>query len=203
MDLQRYNERHDLVLSTIFKTIKPLLPKSVSSTVDLDDKYTFPSHIVSTDLRPDMVRWDDTKRCVCLTLCFDTLFHDTATRKESKYLDLTSTLQQAGYNAKLITVEVGSRGLPNAQGFMRLKEELSLTTAQLNDLMVRSARQAIIGSHKVWCTRNRRNILSCLFVCSSRVYMYFVLLYVIFILRLHLAVIPGNCAAQSSCAQTT
>ncbi len=42
-DLRRYNERHDVTLSTIFETIKPLFLKSVSNTVDLDDKYTFNS----------------------------------------------------------------------------------------------------------------------------------------------------------------
>ena len=46
------------------------------------------------------------------TVCYDTLFHETASRKEDKYLDLLSAIHNAGYNAgynaKLITVEVGS-----------------------------------------------------------------------------------------------
>ena len=49
-------------------------------------------------------------------------------------------VQQTGYRASLITLEVGSRGLPNMDGFRRLKQELKLTTSQLTDLMVKAAR---------------------------------------------------------------
>ena len=140
------------------QSITQHLPKSASSTIDPGDKYAFPTHIVSTDLRPDIVWWDDTCRSVCLvelTVCFDTLSQDAVTRKESNYLDLLSAVQQTGYRASLITLEVGSRGLPNIDGFRRLKQELKLTTSQLTDLMVKAARQAIIGSYNIWCSRNR------------------------------------------------
>ena len=158
LDLRRYNIRHDLVLTALYESITQHLPKSASSTIDLGDKYAFPTPIVSTDLRPDIVWWDDTCRSVCLverTVCFDTLSQGAATRKESKYLDLLSAVQQTGHRASLITLEVGSRGLPNMDGFRWLKQELKLTTSQLTDLMVKAARQAIIGSYNIWCNRNR------------------------------------------------
>ena len=60
-------------------------------------------------------------------MCYDTLFHEAVTWKEDKYLDLLSAIRKAGYNAKLITVEVGSRGLPNMCGFDKLRKELKLT----------------------------------------------------------------------------
>ena len=83
MDLRRYNTRHDSVLTALYESIIQHLPKSASSTIDLGDKYAFPTHIVSTDLRPDIVWWDDTCRSVCLaelTVCFDTLSQDAAMR---------------------------------------------------------------------------------------------------------------------------
>ena len=83
-------------------------------------------------------------------MCYDTLFHETASRKEDKYLDLLSAIHNAGYNAKLITVEVGSRGLPNMSGFENLRKELKLTKTQTHDLMVQAAMRAMLGL----CSRN-------------------------------------------------
>ena len=71
---------------------------------------------MSTDLRPDIDWWNDQDWSVCLVevmVCYDTLFHEAATWEEDKYLDLVSAIRNAGYNTKLITVGVGSRGLPN------------------------------------------------------------------------------------------
>ena len=158
LELRRYNERHDSVLTVLYDTIAKHLPATSSCTVDLANQYSFPSHIVPTDLRPDIVWWDDTNKSVCLmelTVCFDTLFHEAAGRKESKYLELLSTIKGAGYSAKLITVEVGSRGLPNIPGFEKLKHKLKLTNTQTSDLMVKTAEKAIIGSFSIWCCRNR------------------------------------------------
>ena len=50
LNLRRYNNRHDHVLSTIASTIKKHLPSTVSMTTDLSEGYSFPSHIVQTDL---------------------------------------------------------------------------------------------------------------------------------------------------------
>ena len=113
---------------------------------------------MTTELRPDIVWWDDTNKSVCLvelTVCFDTLLHEAADRKENKYLELLSTIKEAGYRATLVTVEVGSRGLPNILGFEKLKHKLKLTSAQTSDFMVEAAKKAIIGSFSIWCRRNR------------------------------------------------
>ena len=158
LELRRYNERHDSVLTVLYDTITQHLPTTSSCTVDLANQYSFPSHIVATELRPDIVWWDDTNKSVCLvelTVCFDTLLHEAADRKESKYLELLSTIKEAGYRATLVTVEVGSRGLPNILGFEKLKHELKLTSTQTSDFMVEAAKKAIIGSFSIWCRRNR------------------------------------------------
>ena len=55
---RRYNSRHDAVLQEISLILRKYLPPPVQFTVDLGS-YNFPQHIVSTDLRPDIVWWDD------------------------------------------------------------------------------------------------------------------------------------------------
>ena len=88
-------------------------------------------------------------------MCYDTLFHDAVARKEEKYHDLLSAIRNAGYKATLITVEVGSRGLPNMCGFENLRKELKLTKTQTHVLMVQAAKRAMLGSFSIWCSRNR------------------------------------------------
>jgi len=112
----------------------------------------------STNIRPDIVWWNDNDQSVCLvelTVCYDTLFQEAATRKEHKYLDLLSAIRKAGYKADLITIEVGSRGLPNMCEFEKLsKEQLKLTKSQTRDLMVQAGR-AMLGSFNIWCSRKQ------------------------------------------------
>ena len=86
LNLRHYNDRHGSVLTVLYATISQYLPESVSSTVDLDNQYVFPSHIVSTDLRPDIVWWSDKDQSVCLmelTVFYDTLFHEARPRRKT------------------------------------------------------------------------------------------------------------------------
>ena len=74
---QRYNTRHDAILEVIATTISAHLQPSERISSDLTN-YTFPQHITSTTLRPDIVLWDDTKRQLLLlelTVCFETSFN--------------------------------------------------------------------------------------------------------------------------------
>ena len=64
LELRRYNERHDAVLSELHQRIKEYLPPSITSIVDLED-YQFPQHIAHTDLRPDIVCWDENQKRLC------------------------------------------------------------------------------------------------------------------------------------------
>ena len=83
--------------------------------------------IASTDLRPDIVWWEDNPkklRLVELTVPFEMGFKDAAERKEASYEDLVYRAKQAGYDSHLITIEVGSQGVPHTAGFCRLKQEL-------------------------------------------------------------------------------
>ena len=75
LELGRYNKRHDAVLQVIADVVKEAIPTTASISVDLDNQYKFPSHITNTDLRPDIVWWDDDAKTVTLlelTVPYDT-----------------------------------------------------------------------------------------------------------------------------------
>ncbi len=78
-----------------------------------------------TDLRPDIVCWNDDKKTITiveLTVCFETSYKAAVTRKEDRYLDLILDAKRAGYSPTQITLEMGSRGLPNMDGFQKLRD---------------------------------------------------------------------------------
>ena len=80
---------------------------------------------------------------------------EAAQRKEAKYGELVSTVRKAGYHANLITLEVGSRALPHMPEFYKLELELGLSRKSTRALMIESAKEALIGSFKIWCSRNK------------------------------------------------
>jgi len=101
---EREREREDLVLGEIADAIRQKLPPSAGFSVDLKDNYSFPLHIASTDLRPDIVWWEDNPKklqLVELMVPFETGFKDAAE-------DLVHRAKQAGYNSHLITIIEGT-----------------------------------------------------------------------------------------------
>ena len=158
LHLRRYNERHDRVLTELHNFIRQHLPPSISVTSDLED-YHFPHHIVVTDLRPDIVCWDDSEKrmwLIELTIPYETGFQAAADRKLEKYLDLQDSVERAGYKSNIITIEVGSRGLVNPIGFTHLAEAFNIANTQLKGLYVTLSKEAILGSHSIWCCRNKQ-----------------------------------------------
>ena len=158
---RRYNERHDEVLRSIANAVKKKLPTTTNFTADLETTYCFPLHIAATDLRPDMVWWDDSQKQLWLaelTVCFETSFEEARERKETKYSELVAAIEQAGYNTSLITLEVGSRGVPHLPGFTTLAHELAISQRDLSSLLHQCCQAAITGSYKIWCARNRLNL---------------------------------------------
>ena len=86
-------------------------------------------HIVSMDLHPDIVWWDDYQTSLVLmelTISYETKFDDAAERKEVKYEELITGAQASGYDAELIMLEVGSRGVINPAGFKHLRQTLNI-----------------------------------------------------------------------------
>ena len=97
-DARWYNHRHDLVLQAIAAAVRAQLSPTAILTADLSD-YNFPLHIVPTDLRPDLVWWDEvckSLRLAELTVCFETNFAEAAQRKTAKYLGLVEQARTKG-----------------------------------------------------------------------------------------------------------
>ena len=81
-DNRRFNIHHDAVLRELVAFVSAYLHPSAKLTTDLGS-YSFPQHIVTTDLRPDVVWWEDESRKICLlelTICFETSFAEAAER---------------------------------------------------------------------------------------------------------------------------
>lgn len=81
--------------------------------VDLEQQLKFPNHIVTTTLRPDVVLLSEsTKQVVLLelTVPWEDRLEEAFERKLAKYEGLVSECRQAGWRARCLPIEVGSRG---------------------------------------------------------------------------------------------
>ena len=90
--------------------IQDHLAFSTSMTVDLSDGYSFPTHIAATDLRPDIMWWNDDQKTITLVelmVCFKTFYEAAIMAIEDRYHDLIAETLKAGYTSTLITVETG------------------------------------------------------------------------------------------------
>ena len=152
--LRRYNKRHDRILDLIN------LPATFHFTVDLTDHtYRFPCHITITTLRPDLVLWSDSSRqlyIVELTICYETGFTEAAERKMRRYLDMAEDAQRQGYHAKIIPIQMGSRGVVQDTGLEELRgclKPISQRTWQA--FLTKLASATIEESHRIWCDRNK------------------------------------------------
>ena len=141
LQLRRYNVRHDAILTAIEQGIRPYLSEDDCLVADLPrfQPYTFPPHIAHTDLRPDLVLWNNREKTVCLvelTICYDTRFEEAHTYKANKYADLVEQIAATHFIPDLITLEVGSRGPLNSTGFDNLRAHISLPQKQWNALLI-------------------------------------------------------------------
>ena len=125
-----------------------------------DTEYSFPQHIVTTDLRPGLVIWNDTSKSIIiteLTIAFETAFEHAHERKRFKYSNLERRCQRNGFNAKLITVEVGSRGFINTASFDSLYNVVRVNKKERKELEMKVIRSCILRSYDFWCKRNWEN----------------------------------------------
>ena len=127
---------------------------------DLDNQYQFPPALAPTDLRPDLVAYsDETKSAMIveLTVCFKTNFQEARARKEGKYSELVEEVEQNGFVVDMITLEVGSRGFVNFDGFRNLRDAVGASQRELQELLLSVASSAIKGSFAIWTSRNHAN----------------------------------------------
>jgi hypothetical protein len=93
-----------------------------------------------------LVRWNEAHKSLILaelTVCFETNFEEAAQRKSAKYVYLVEQAQARGYKAELITLQVGSRGVPDLPGFQKLSQSLSLPSKALVKLLEDVSRLAL------------------------------------------------------------
>ena len=158
MQLRRYSKRHDAVLQVIGNFIRAHLPSQFSISIDTpSEDYSFPHHITPTNLRPDIVWWNDQQRVLWLlelTISYEPQVADARERKKAKYHHLVEAGRAAGYQSKLITVEVGSRGMLGNGDLDELKEAIKAPRKEFTDLSLRTIRTAIMGSFSIWGSRN-------------------------------------------------
>ena len=141
--------------------------KDYNITVDLPTKeYRSPHHLCPTDLKPDLVIWNDAKRSVFhieLTCPFEENFVDTAFRKEARYHDLANTAASDGVQCTIWPVQVGSRGMVDRDSFSALKlvKFLDSPRSSVADLYCSMSGLALRESYTVWCSHNRLSDSSC------------------------------------------
>ena len=59
-----------------------------------------------------------------------------------------------GFRTTVLTLEVGSRGVPNVRGFRSLKELLNMSSKDCSSLLKQCITRAIEGSFTIWTERN-------------------------------------------------
>ena len=79
-----------------------------------NNKIVFPPHIYPTSERPDIVIWSRMSRKVILlelTCCAEEGVKAAQLRKQVRYHELVENINATNWNASLLTIEVGARGL--------------------------------------------------------------------------------------------
>ena len=146
------------MLQVIGNFIRAHLPSQFSISIDTpSEAYSFPRHITPTNLRLDIVLWNDHQGVLWLlelTICYEPQVADARERKKAKYYHLVEAGRAAGYQFELITVEVGSRGMLGKADFDALKQAIKAPRKELTDLSLKAIRTAIMGSFSIWGSRN-------------------------------------------------
>ena len=157
----RYNVRHDKVLLILFHHLQANIPPSFSVTADLDGTdYRIPQYLL-TDLRPDIIVWNDHRIHIFeLTVCWEGNFQDAAIRKEAKYLHLLEVVRQKGIAGSLHTIQVGSRGFLDVRSLdylFNLTNTNRTTRYQVQEQLIQAA---LCGSYTIWALRNAASFSS-------------------------------------------
>ena len=87
-----------------------------------------------------------------LTIPFDTALEGAKERKEAKYEHLQVSARSKGYHTSLITLEIGSRRVPNLPGFEALQDTLHLPSSALRNLLMYAIKATIEGSFSMGAT---------------------------------------------------
>ena len=119
----RYNQQHDLVLAAISAILTEVLDSDYTIVSDFAgaETYAFPPTLMTTDLRRDIVVFSVAKQhasiielTVPLKVCN---FKKAHTKKQTKYHYVLEDIKGNGFDADIITIEVGSRSFICPEGF--------------------------------------------------------------------------------------
>ncbi len=123
--------------------------------VDLKQQLKFPNHIVTTTLRPDIVLLSEsTKQVVLLELTFpwEDRLEEAFERKLAKYEGLVSECRQAGWRARCLPIEVGSRGFA-ARSLCRAFSLLGIDGVRRRRAIYNTTEAAEKASRWLWLKR--------------------------------------------------
>ena len=90
-------------------------------------------------------------------MSFETRVADARARKRAKYHDLVVAGRDAGCRVKLITIEVGSRGMLEDEAFNELGEAIEAPRKAFTILCLQIIRATILESFNLWGCRNLAN----------------------------------------------
>ena len=101
LNSRRYNQRHDLVLTIISDFLRATLTEDYKIVSDLatPENYLFPPVLAITDLRPDLVVYNELMRdaiIIELTVPFESNSGKAQERKQGKYHGLMNDVKKNG-----------------------------------------------------------------------------------------------------------
>ena len=126
-----------------------------------EDKYPahFPQHIYNTAERPDIVVWSDSSKQVILielTCGDESNFSDQVERKENRYnRELVPGINNSDWTAKLLTVEIGCRGLWHHTA-PALFNYFGLEKRKKKQVLQEAALTSLKCSYAIWLARNNK-----------------------------------------------
>ena len=133
-----YTHRHDSILRILYNMARLKLPKENSIYADLEcSDVPFPSHIINSRLRPDIIIWNErTNRVYIIELmvCYETNFQSANQRRCDRYTELVEEIRSS-YNCQQINISIGSRGIIDHHGLDHFLQILKATTKECKCLI--------------------------------------------------------------------
>lgn len=129
--------------------------KAWEMRVDLDRQLSFPSEIVQSSLRPDIVMWSGAVKRVLiieLTVPWEEGIPTAHEFKRLKYTELAAACREAGWAASIHPVEVGCRGFVGRSAIQLLRA-VGTTGASLQRATKELAEEAEKASYWLWLRR--------------------------------------------------
>ncbi|GFR81294.1 reverse transcriptase [Elysia marginata] len=127
-------------------------------SADLPEWDKHPEVIRRTTLMPDIVIHSPSTQQVImveLTVPYESRMEQAHTYKKEKYLDLTKELEESGYRAKIMPIEIGARGFAGSSAY-DLLSKLSISGNKRTKALKLLAETAENSSRWIWCRRNEQ-----------------------------------------------